>query len=96
MLFGLWQMTFTKKKKEVSSTITKHTLDTLIFQAEIIKCLFLLLWQDLNNDRLTDGESGRWREEKGAADMKFLMHCYATGQELAAEDIIGSVQRPLV
>lgn len=88
-------MTFTKKRerknKRVSSTITKHNLDTLIFQTKIIKCLFLLVWQNLNNDRLTDGISGRWNEEKRPAEMKFSMYCYATGQELAVEELIASV-----
>lgn len=58
-------------KKKVSSTITKHILDTLIIQLEIIKCLVLLLQQEEDNDRLTVGESGRWNGEEKSGDVNF-------------------------
>lgn len=56
MSLGSLEMTFTKK---VCDTITKHTLDTVNIQLEIIKCLVLLLQQEVDNERLTVGESGR-------------------------------------
>lgn len=40
----------------------------LLIHPEIIKCLILLLWRKVDNERLTDGESGIWKAAKKRAE----------------------------